>query len=31
MRKYPTRDVYKSVATYNDDLCIIMEDPEKFL
>ena len=31
MRKCPTRDVYKCVATYIDDLCIIIENPEKFL
>ena len=31
MRKCPTRDVYKCVATYIDDLCIIIEDTEKFL
>jgi hypothetical protein len=31
MRKCPTRDVYEYVATYVDDLCIIMEDPEMFL
>jgi hypothetical protein len=31
MRKCPTRDVYKYVATYVDDLCIIMEDPGTFL
>ena len=31
MRKFPTRDVYKYVATYIDDLCIIMENPEEFL
>jgi hypothetical protein len=31
MRKCPTRDVYEYVATYVDDLCIIMEDPETFL
>jgi hypothetical protein len=31
MRKCPTRDVYEYVATYVDNLCIIMEDPETFL
>jgi hypothetical protein len=31
MRKCPTRDVYEYVATYVDDLCIIMEEPETFL
>ena len=31
MRKCPTRDAYEYVATYVDDLCIIMEDPESFL
>jgi hypothetical protein len=31
MRKCPTRDVYEYVATYVDDICIIMEDPETFL
>jgi hypothetical protein len=30
MRKCPTRDVYKYIATYVDDLCIIMEDPTLF-
>ena len=31
MRKCPTRDVYEYVATYVDDLCIIMENPLEFL
>jgi hypothetical protein len=31
MQKCPTRDVYEYVATYVDNLCIIMEDPETFL
>ena len=31
MRKCPTRDVYKYIATYIDGLCIIIEDPEVFL
>jgi hypothetical protein len=31
MRKCPTRDVYEYVATYVDNLCIIMEDPKTFL
>jgi hypothetical protein len=31
MRNCPTRDVYEYIATYVDDLCIIMEDPKIFL
>ena len=31
MRKCPTRDVYEYVATYVDDLCIVMENPREFL
>ena len=35
MRKCPTRkgteEVYEYIATYVDDLCIIMDDPETFL
>jgi hypothetical protein len=31
MQNRPTRDVYEYVATYVDNLCIMMEDPETFL
>ena len=31
MRKCPTADCYEYVATYVDDLCIVMKDPEAFL
>ena len=31
MRKCPTTDCYEYVATYIDDLCIIMKDPQSIL
>ena len=31
MRKSPKHECYKYVATYIDDICIIMKDPEEFL
>ena len=31
MRKCPTADYYEYVATYVDDLCIIMKDPQSLL
>ena len=31
MRKCPTADHYKYIATYVDDLAILMEDPKAFI
>ena len=31
MRKCPTADHYEYVATYVDDLCMIMKDPQSLL